>query len=183
MAFCPNCGTSVEAGVKFCPSCGSKQEAPAASAAATVPPAAAVPPAAPVPPVQTKLENAFNQFNNTADNSAAYTPEEITGGKGMSVLAYLGILVLIPLFAVKDNRFVRFHTNQGLVLCIVEILWNIVYRIVRWILPYGFLYRLVGFIGTIVSLLFFVLLILGIVNACQGKAKELPIIGQFRLLK
>ena len=32
----------------------------------------------------------------------------------MAILAYFGILVLIPILAAKDSKFARFHANQGL---------------------------------------------------------------------
>ena len=50
---------------------------------------------------------------------------------------------------------------------------------------YAISWRL-AFIGTIlsaVSIAFFVLMIIGIVNAANGRAKELPVIGKYRLLK
>jgi hypothetical protein len=40
----------------------------------------------------------------------------------------------------------------------------------------------VSIIG-LVSLVFLVLLIIGIMNAANGRAKELPIIGKFKILK
>ena len=38
-------------------------------------------------------------------------------------------------------------------------------------------------VAALVNIAFLVLLILGIVNAAQGMAKELPLIGKFRILK
>lgn len=41
----------------------------------------------------------------------------------MASLSYLGILVLIPLFAgASKNAFVKFHAKQGLVILVIEIL-------------------------------------------------------------
>ena len=45
--------------------------------------------------------------------SAAADAEQ---NKVFGILAYLGILCLIPLLAAKDSRFARYHANQGLVL-------------------------------------------------------------------
>lgn len=36
-----------------------------------------------------------------------------TSAKLLAVLAYLGILVLIPILVAKEDKFVRFHANQG----------------------------------------------------------------------
>lgn len=102
----------------------------------------------------------------------------------MAILAYLSILVLIPLFAAKESKFARFHTNQGLILAIAEIIFSIAYSIISSIL-YAISWRL-GFIATIISIcsiVFLILAIIGIVNAADGKAKELPIIGKYKIIQ
>ena len=38
--------------------------------------------------------------------------------KIMGILAYVGILVVVPLFAGGNSKFVKYHANQGLVLFI-----------------------------------------------------------------
>ena len=48
-------------------------------------------------------------------------PADVNANKVMGVLAYLGILVLIPIFAAKGSKFARSHANQGLILLILEI--------------------------------------------------------------
>ena len=66
--------------------------------------------------------------------------------KAMGILAYLGILVLVPIFAAKESPFARFHANQGLVLLIAEAAYGIAVAILSAIflaissglpLPYG----------------------------------------------
>lgn len=123
-------------------------------------------------------------LNNTADTTGEFDPQDIQNNKAMAILAYIGILVLIPLFAAKESRFARYHTNQGLVLCIAEVAYSILYMIVSTvILAISWrLYFLVTIIG-LLGLVFLVFMILGIVNAAGGKAKELPLIGKIRILK
>ena len=41
--------------------------------------------------------------------------------KTLALESYLGILVLAPIFGAKKSPFVRFHANQGLVLCIISV--------------------------------------------------------------
>ncbi len=127
----------------------------------------------------------INNVMNTPDTTAEYTQEDINNNKIMAVLAYLGILVLIPIFAAKDSKFARFHSNQGLVLLICDIVVSIVLGIVTAIIafiPYvGPI--LSGIIWAVIPIVLLVFAILGIVNAVQGKAKELPIIGKFKILK
>ena len=103
----------------------------------------------------------------------------------MGVLSYLGILVIIPILAAKDSQFARFHASQGLTL----LLCSVVYSIATWVITIilGFVSLTVaavvsGLLG-LLSIAFFVLAILGIINAVQGNEKELPFIGQFKILK
>ena len=110
--------------------------------------------------------------------------------KIMGVLAYLGILVLVPIFAAKESPFARYHANQGLVLAIAEIIFAIVYSIITAILTAAMIgigaFGILAVISTLLGLLwilFAVLAIIGIVNAAGGKYKPLPVIGKFNILK
>ncbi|MBP5258562.1 MAG: zinc ribbon domain-containing protein [Prevotella sp.] len=133
---------------------------------------------------QYDLNEKLSQLNNTADTTSQFQPQDIESNKVMAVLAYLGVLVLVPIFAAKESKFARFHANQGLVLFIAEIAWTIVLTIINGILL-SISARLV-WISSIISLLglvFLVLAIIGIINAVNGRAKELPVLGKFILLK
>ncbi len=165
MAICTKCNTQVNDGVKFCPTCGTP-----ISAAQTN--------------TQTDYAEKIKALNNTADTTADFDKADIEQNKIMAILAYLSWLVIIPIFAAKDSKFARFHANQGLVLAITEIAWWIAQAIISTVL-YAISWRL-GFISSIlgfVNLVFLVLLIIGIMNAANGRAKELPVIGKFRILK
>jgi uncharacterized membrane protein len=89
-----------------------------------------------------------------------------------AVLAYLGVLVLIPYFMAKEDPFVFFHVKQGAALFGVEVLLWIVVSFL-WLFPPLFI------VFQIIELIILVLAILGIINAVQGKTKELPHIGSF----
>lgn len=101
-------------------------------------------------------------------------PADIEENKGISVLCYLGILLLIPLLSKPNSGFVRYHSNQGLVLLIFEILVGILGMIpyLGWFIiwPVGYIFGLVC-------------IIMGIVNAVNGNLKPLPLIGKITLLK
>ncbi|OGG53049.1 hypothetical protein A3H16_00990 [Candidatus Kaiserbacteria bacterium RIFCSPLOWO2_12_FULL_53_8] len=85
----------------------------------------------------------------------------------MGVLAYLGILIIIPFLMAKDNPFVKFHIKQGLVLVVVEL--------IVWVL--GMYMWQLWQVLQLVNLATLVLAIIGIVNVVQGKEKELPLVG------
>ena len=155
MAFCPKCGAQLEENAKFCASCGEKLSASTASDA-----------------VNDAFESVKN-LNNTPDTTASFDAKDIEDNKILSLFAYLGILFLIPLLAAPNSKFARFHANQGLVLFLA----GIVIGIVAVIPILGWIVAGVGGIFT------FVLMILGIVNAVSGKAKELPLIGKINILK
>jgi uncharacterized membrane protein len=113
---------------------------------------------------------------------ATITDKEKQDGKLMAVLAYIGILFLIPLFTSKDNKFVMFHVEQGITLFIAWFAVRIVfifldpifYKMVSVTIPCGG-----SILGSIVTLVMVILWIMGIVNAVQGKVQPLPIIGQY----
>ncbi|CCY20386.1 predicted membrane protein [Eubacterium sp. CAG:786] len=99
--------------------------------------------------------------------------------KVFGVLAYLGILFIIPLAAGK-TPFSRYHANQGLVLFIANIAINVVAGILMAI-PF---IRVLGYIlSGVGGLACFILMILGIVNAAQEQMKPLPVIGGIQILK
>lgn len=188
MKNCPKCGASGDDSMKFCPICGSPltETAPSAPAAPTPPPM--TPPVAPsasngaaagTEPPKSSVSDVINGINNTADTTSEYDPVDIKNNTVMGVLAYLGLLVFIPMFAAKESKFAQFHANQGLLLLI---LW-IASGVISWLgkIPViGFLFAIVSWL---VGLACTVLAIVGIINVANGKAKELPVIGQFRLLK
>ena len=108
------------------------------------------------------------------DNQSPMSPvtDSVSNDKVLGILAYLSILVLIPILSGNKSSFVKFHTNQGLVLFIVWIVGRIVLTFVGlWMLQGLF------------SLIILALSILGIVNVANGMTKELPVIGAWRILK
>lgn len=93
--------------------------------------------------------------------------KDVEENKGMAILSYLYILSLIPFFAKKDSPFVQFHAKQGVTLFIGSVIANVI-----WVIPI-----LGWFLGAILGLVILVFVIMGIVNAAQGKTKELPVVG------
>lgn len=151
MAQCANCGTQIPNGANVCPNCG-----------------AAAPQGQPNTAQQT-----IDKAINTADYTSQFSPADIAENKGISILAYFGILLLIPLLAKPNSAYAKFHCNQGLLLLI----FNVAVGIVSAIPVLGWI------VGGIAGILSFVFFIMGIINAAGGKAKELPLFGKFRLLK
>lgn len=105
-------------------------------------------------------------------NPDLFDTNEARLGKGLALLAYLNVLLLIPLFAAKGNRFVLYHANQGLLLLVTQAVCGVVTKI-----PF------IGFVGNVGLTGCFLLMILGLVAVVQGQVKPLPLIGQFTLIK
>ena len=94
--------------------------------------------------------------------------EEKNLNTGMAVIAY--ILFFVPLLTEdKNDPFVKFHVKQGIVLFIAAIL-NMIFGMVPVI---GWL------LSPLVAIGLLVLVIIGILNAVNGKEKPLPVIGQY----
>ena len=177
MAFCSKCGAQLADDAAFCMQCGTP---------------------------------ANNQTQNTTQNTAQQAPQsqqyaapvqplspeaDIKENKAMAVLSYIGILFLIPLFAAKNSPYARFHVRQGATLFALSLLYTIAQWIIISILNaalprvYYFFYSAPNPIVSVVSailgicaLVFLVLMIIGIVNAAQGKYKELPVIGKWNFV-
>ncbi len=171
MTYCGKCGKQIDEGLKFCPDCGASTEIPQAEPAAQAQP-------------QNDFSQKIQNFNNTADTTSEFDAADINANKVMAVLAYFGPLVLVPIFAAKNSKFARYHSNQGLLLIIASFLYGVAYSILSSIiLAISWrLYFIVSIIG-LVSIVITVLAIIGIINAATGKAKELPLIGKFKILK
>lgn len=166
MAFCPKCGKEVAEDAKFCNACGASLQAEVKEEPKTEEVKAEE------SSVQTAADKA-KEMMNTPDLTAEFDAADIEANKAFAILSYIGLLWLVPLLAAPNSKYAKFHTNQGLVLWIASMIVGVVaiIPILGWI---------VAFVGGITT---FVLMILGIINAGSGKAKQLPIIGKFTLLK
>ncbi|MDF2537255.1 MAG: putative rane protein [Herbinix sp.] len=112
--------------------------------------------------------------NNMMGRNAAETfePADIEKNKTM---AGLGIIIFfLPLIACPESKFGRFYANQGLLLFILGVGGSIILSLIPFI---GW------FLLPFFSIATLVLAIIGLINGLGGKAKELPLIGRFRLIK
>jgi uncharacterized membrane protein len=116
----------------------------------------------------------MTQMNNDfmPDSDEVFDPADIEKNKTIAGLAYL--LFFLPLISCPDSKYGKFHANQALLLLIVSIAGNIILSaipVIGWILVPVF------------GIVMFVFFILGLINGLNGKAKELPLIGKFRIIK
>ena len=126
-------------------------------------------------------DKATKILNDVKDDSKSFDKKDIDSGKGMAILSYIGILALIPFLSEKKNKFVIYHAKQGMNLFICEIIGSFVIGIVTSIL--WRLWFVANLIETLYGLAVLALSIIGIVNVCNGKAKELPVINKIKIIK
>ena len=165
MKNCNKCGTQVTDDVKFCPNCGSTEFTQESTEAQ----------AAPVQPV-------------VMDGDA-----DVNANKGIAWLAYLGLLLLVPLFARKASSYCKFHVMQGAKLLAVGIVYSVTTEIIKaiiyattgyeriWGVTFHYhsgLYWTFHWIFLAGSIFLCVLAIIGIVNAATGKKAQLPLIDK-----
>lgn len=170
MAYCRNCGAQVDDNVKFCPACGTPTGVEEKSGFD-------------VSGATKAAGDKFKEVTDTKDHTGEYDPADIEQNKTISLFSYLGILILVPIFGAKNSAFARFHINQGLALIILEVIFNFVIGILDYIFAnVTFFGPLVALLGSLGNIALFALTVMGIYNAVNGRAKDLPIIGTWTIL-
>lgn len=149
-------------------------------------------------------ENEVNENNGEQQTAPVVNQEanQNTSGNAMNdnlsninwwnMLSYLGILWLVTMFACpnKNDKDVRFHMGQGMLVTIVLVAVNIINTFIIsniftsvaiWgsRVTSGFGYAMMN----ILNLIPVVFAIIGMINVYKGEEKELPIIGKFAFYK
>lgn len=168
---CPGCGNTITDDSVFCDRCGMKlsenrvqRQQEFASAPA---PDYQVSRQMPRQISGDNLPQQYSANNYPQHNSVPKSLEEdIANNKGISVLSYFGLFLLIPLLSRPDSQFARFHANQGLVCMLAALIM-----------------AFIPFVGWTLDLVVFVFQIIGIVHCINGEMKEVPLIGKIRIIK
>lgn len=100
----------------------------------------------------------------------AQPASDIESGKVMAILCYIpiafvGLIVSLVCIAQRNNAFSLYHAKQALTVMIASLILSVL-----WCVP---------FLNMILGIGILVLLILGLVNAVQGKYAPVPLVGQF----
>ena len=112
--------------------------------------------------------------------------------KLLSAIGYIPFLCFLPIYVAREDDYAQFHGKQSLVLLVAYIiislaLWFIALvfsRILGNILIIGFIFKAVGwlsnnFLGTIVGVIYLVMIIIGFIHAISGGAWEIPVISEY----
>lgn len=137
-----------------------------------------------------KAINAVEGFVNTKDHSYEYTVENMKADKTSAVLCYAPFVSLFFLLNKNklNNNYLKFHVNQGLIITCVWSISIIITIILNSLFKTndGYSDSVPGFVYFITSILFIISILLslfGVISTSEDKSKELPIIGNIKLLK
>ncbi len=112
----------------------------------------------------------MSELNTTGSGAAPAQPtpaNDVAAAKGTAWLAYVWILWLVPLLAMKENPFAKFHSKQGIVL----FLYWIAVAIIGGAIP------ILGWfiIAPVGSIILLIVAIMGIVKALGGEYWKAPL--------
>lgn len=143
-----------------------------------------------------KIKDTVEEIMDTPDVTVDFEEEDINNNSFLALLSYIGILAFIPYFIKTDSKFVKFHAKEGLNLLIIEGIYVVLdsllgmIKVREVVVDYGSLVgtRLVTplFISipmALIGLVLTIISIIGIVNVCKCRAKELPLIGKIKIIK
>ena len=113
---------------------------------------------------QDKANNEQQDPNQNVNRNQNQSSGGSISTKATGVLAYITWIGFLIAYFAGDRQGARFHLNQGLVLNLFGLLTG------------------VPIAGKFISILIFIGMVIGVINASSGENKELPIIGGIRLL-
>ena len=151
---CPACSTENPAGATFCQRCGASLTGAAPAGGYTqVPPAGT--------PQQPGAASAQSGLSDNAAGAIAY-------------LTFIPAIIFLVMEPYSRRPFVRFHAIQCLGLTLLSFAVQLILALVISIAHIGAV-----ILSPLVSLVFFILWLICIVSAAQGKWFKLPVIGDF----
>lgn len=124
-----------------------------------------------------KTEKILNDVN---DSSKKFDKKDIKENKAMAALCY--IIAPVPYFVETKSKWVHYHAIQGMNLFIIFILLSLAVSVINSLLLWPFTFLKV-ILRTFLHVFITIFAVIGIVNVCNGEAKELPLINKFKIIK
>lgn len=174
MKQCPNCRNQIPEEAAFCPVCGTAINAFHSFPEPYPPQQNTQAPPVYTAPVYTPPVVKISPW----DHSAEFDPEDISESKNWCMLPYLldfmGIILL--LLKKTDSEYAAFHLNQAVKITIVEALLGFAAVLLCWTL-------LVPFAAAVLIVVVQVLKLISFFQVCKGKAMEPVLIRSLKFLK
>lgn len=135
-----------------------------------------------------KLYNLLSKFLfDTKSSTKLFKQKDIDENCNLSLISYIPFLFFVPMIVKPCSGYTRYHGIQGLTLFIVsvvleffDILLSAIFTCALNDMPAIILTIIVTVVINLSILLF---ISTGIANAVKGEARELPLIGKYKLLK
>lgn len=126
----------------------------------------------------------MNNIFDTQDHTAEFDYGEIQSSNYI-VMALTYIFPFLPYIVSPNSNYGKFHANQGLLCWIVGAVLSICSKIICSLLSLIPLLNLFlpSVISSLIGLVILAFFGLGIFNALNQRAKELPFIGHYVILK
>lgn len=141
--------------------------------------------------MKNKLKEKLLILLNTEDYTENYSLEEIESGKTLSIVSYL--IPIVPFILSKKNSYVHYHTVNGMNILFAYLIFLIIKRTLSYI--FGTPCDLISGIKcmilplslrilfALINMLFSFIVLLGLLNVCNNKAKDLPLISKIKFFK
>lgn len=135
-----------------------------------------------------KLYNLLSTFFfGTKNNTALFKQNDIDENCNLAIISYIPFLFFVPMIIKPCSGYLRYHGIQGLTMFLSFIVLEF-FDIILSAICNSIFNDMVGIILTVIitvaiNITVLLLISIGIANAVKGEARELPIIGKYKLLK
>ena len=119
-------------------------------------------------------------LKDVKDSSKKFEKKDIEENKAMAALCY--IIAPVPYFVETKSKWVHYHAIQGMNLFIIFIILSLIVSVINSLLLWPFTFLKV-ILRTILHAFIVIYAVIGIVNVCNGEAKELPLMNKFKIIK
>lgn len=126
-------------------------------------------------------------FFDTKNETSLFKQNDIDENCNLALISYIPFLFFIPMIIKPCSGYLRYHGIQGLTMFLSFVALEF-FNIIMGAIFNSVFNEMTGVILTviitvIINLTVLLLISIGIANAVKGAARELPIIGKYKLLK
>lgn len=129
----------------------------------------------------------YKLFFDTTDETETMDEGDIDENLNFAVLSYIPFIFFVPMIVKPRSSYLRYHGTQGLTMFLTFMLLEIL-NIFLCTISNAILSEPINIIATIIvtlviNMCVLLLIAIGIANAVKGFARELPVIGKYKLLE